>query len=719
MAVAVVASVFVAVVGALLALPGGNVVGDTTTNVRIDTPLPGLEPGDSVIQSFVATEDRLASVYVTFGTFNGTAECDITVWLEQRRGTADVGSGTPITSGEWACGDLADTGRFEVLDFTPLEDSAGQVFDVVIERTDDGTGQGVVVWAGAPKGDALPVIVDGEVVPDLSALVRAEYDPQPHRWDHMARTLERLGAYGPSWGAPLLFVMLVLALAIVLSATPLSLRSTRALLIVVAILAILRGLIWSAAIPAFEAMDEPAHFAYVQYVAEEHLLPGHVDNHEIFSPSLEAAIDELNVESTVPGDRPDYSEEGEERTESALDGVSSRGGGGAPGSMYAPFYYLPAVPFYEAAGDDILGQVALARLWSVLLGAVAAVLLVLVGRRLFPGSDVAQAAFVVAGVFQPMVAHQFAIVNNDAWVIVTGFAALALGLELTRRGRAPGLALLAGVVIGAGLLGKPFAIACAVPLAAGWVVGKFRARQRSLRVLGGEAGLVVVGVAATFGLWTLNAARLDLNTSEVPSSTATGQSLAEFLDVNFGGRLSAVKAIWGDQLWGDFGWVRIPLPEPVPWLIVAIEAALVLGLLIWAVVMVGGLLRARTARRAVVVTDGRRAAQPWTADSDAQLRSAPIPLDVRILILAVTIVGIVVTLYAAGWLYYASTGRNDLIQGRYALLAVPALLAGPALVLERLSHGRIRPAVVNVLAAFGMVSANLLGLLVVLEAFYG
>ncbi|WP_188037117.1 DUF2142 domain-containing protein [Actinotalea sp. JY-7885] len=704
---------FVALVVALLALPGGKVVGDTTTNITTTTVLPELEPGEPLVQPFVATEDRLAAVYVTFGTYFGSAQCDLEISLHEREPGPEPGTGPQVAERDWACSDLADSGRLQVLEFAPLEDSQGETFDLVVERVDDGAGQGAVVWAGAPDGEALPVIVDGVEDETLSAAVRPEYDPQPHQWDHIGRTLERLAAYGPAWGSAGVFAGLVVLLGALVSLGPLALRSTRTLVVLVALLAVVRGLIWSAAVPALEGMDEPAHFAYVQHLAEEGEFPGHVENREIFSERLHGTIEALNVESTTPGDRPDYSPGGEERTLEEVEDLSPTGGGGGPGSMYAPFYYLPGVPLYEAGGDDILSQIALVRLWSVLLGAAAAVLLVLIGRRLFPASGAAQGAFAVAGVMQPMVAHQFAIVNNDGWVVTAGFAALLVGLELAARGRAPRLALLAGVVIGAALLGKPFAIACAVPLGVGWLVGKVRFRERSLRVLAGEAGLVVLGFLLTYGLWTLNAARLELNTSEVPEQRATGQTVRDFLLTNFGGGQQALRTVWANQLWGNFGWVRIPLPTAVQSVIFWGLVLLALGLAAWAVVALVTLLRGWRARAA--------GARPGAGDGPrtAAVPGGPLPVDVRLLMVTVTIVGIVATLYAAAWVYYASTGQHDLLQGRYALLAVPAFLAAPALLAERFGRGRLPAPAVMIAIAAGMVGLNLLGLLLVLEAFYG
>ena len=710
----VVALAFVALVVGLLALPGGKVVGDTTTNTRFTTIVPALKPGELVVQPILSSNSRLSTIYVTFGTYYGSARCDVRVSLRERTAGALPGTGRQIASQDWSCTQLPDSGRFAALQFAPIADSKGESFDVVVERTDSGAGSGVAIWAGDPKGDAVPALVDGHVQA-FSTAIRGEYDPRPHRWDHMAQTLTRLAAYGPAWGSAGVFVGLVVLLGLLIALGPMVRRSTRTLAILVSLLALVRGLIWSAAVPALEGMDEPAHFANVQFLAEEHQFPGKVDNQGTFSARLFEAVAALNVESTTPGDRPDYSPGGEQRVEDEINSASANGGGGGPASMYAPFYYLPAAVLYDAGGGDFMTQIALARLWSVMLGVAAAVLLLIIGRQLFPRSSGAQLAFVIAGVLQPMIAHQFAIVNNDAWVIVAGFAALAVGLELARRGRAPGLAFLAGAVIGIGLLGKPFAIACVVPLAVGWLVGKVRARERSAWVIVKETGLILLGVTVTFGGWTLAAALLGLRTSGVPVSDGKVHGVRAFLEAQFGLGLGSARAIWADQMWGNFGWVRIPMPPPVPQCIFAIEIALLLGLGAWICVVVAGFVRRRRAQSASDPT----AATIVRGMTNSEIRTAPLPLDVRILMIGVTIVGIIGTLYAAAWVYYRSTGGNDLLQGRYALLALPAFIAGPALLIERFSGGRAKPVVANTIAAACMIAANMLGLLVVLEAFYG
>lgn len=705
---------FVGLVFALLALPGGTIVGDTTTNIRDTAVLPTITAGRPLIQPFVASQDGLARIAITFGTFGGASRCELTIELRAAAEENGVGTGELLEANTIDCLDIPDTYPIQALKFAPIEDSAGHRYDVVVRRsdaaaTDLGEIGAPAVWAGVPEGDAEIAVIEGNL-DGLSAAVRPTYDPEPRRWDHLRTTLERLGEYGAGWSGALPYVASLALLGVLLTLTPIAQRSTRTLVLVVCLLALLRGLVWSATVPPLHAMDEPAHFANVQFLAEEGEFPGSEDNPEVFSERLFGAVDDMNVEATTPGARPAYSAGAEEELRAELDSLSPEGGGGGPAAAYGPFYYMGAVPFYVVAPDDILMQLMFSRLWSVLLGVGAAGLLVLLGRQFFPGSSGAQAAFAVAGIFQPMMAHQFAIVNNDAWVITCGFAALAIGLALARRPRATLLVLAGGAVVGAALLGKPFGIAAAAPIGAGWLVGKIRGRERSPITYAKEVAAGLTGILATYGAWRVVSAYLGLSTQRLPSKPDVEPSLREFLLAQIGTGGTAARTMWADQLWGDFGWVRIPLPAIVTQPIFYAEIALVVALCVWALIAIVQWVR-RGRRRTGVARDAGR--------SIADISSTPLPLDVRILLCAVMIASMAGALYAAGFLYYLSSGQNDLLQGRYALLAIPAILAAPALLLERFTAGRVRPVVVNTVLAASMVVLNGVGIVLVHEAFYG
>lgn len=710
---------FLAVALVLVTRQGGTLVGDTTTNVRTTEVLPQMGPGDSVVQSFTATDPRLAAVQVTFGTYQGTAQCDLRVSLR----THDE----LVAERDWSCADLPDSTPVDVLTFEPRAEGDA-TYELTVERVDSDATGGVVLWAGAPAGDASVATVNGDET-ELSAVVRPLYDPEARWWDHLDEITDRMAAYGPSWGGVTAFAALVLSIGVLLAAATLAVRRPKLFLVAVAVLALVRGLVWAAAVPAFGAMDEPAHFSNVQFLAEERALPGQADNPGIYSPQLYSAQEDSNVSATAPGDRPPYTAEGEEQVLEDAAEASPLGGGGGPAAAYPPPYYVPAAAFYALGGESVFQKVDSARVWTVLLGVAGAVILVLLARRLFPRSAGAQAAFALAGVLQPMAAHQFAIVNNDAWVIVCGFAALLLGLELATRSRAAWLTLLAGVIIGFALLGKPFGIAVAAPLAVGWLLGKIRYREKSWSVLLREAGLVVLGVLATYGLWRVIALVVDIPAQRVPDGEGA-RSRRAFLDAQIGANGETAKRMWADQLWGNFGWVRIPFPEPIPTVIWYGLLALAVGVAAWVVLVVVDLVRRRSTLLApaeVTVaspaadsagTESAGADEP-SADTTVERRTDELPLDVRILVMVSMVASIVVVLYAAAWVYYASTGANDLLQGRYALLAVPAILALPALLLERFSRGRIAPLIVNCVVAASMGGLLLLGLKRTLEYFYG
>ena len=70
----------------------------------------------------------------------------------------------------------------------------------------------------------------------------------------------------------------------------------------------------------------------------------------------------------------------------------------------------------------------------------------------------------------------------------------------------------------------------------------------------------------------------------------------------------------------------------------------------------------------------------------------------------------------AGYLNYHRTGRNDLIQGRYALMLLPAIVALPALALRTL-RPRISPLVPTLGAAAALVMLNVGGVALVVERF--
>ncbi|MCL2090417.1 MAG: glycosyltransferase family 39 protein [Micrococcales bacterium] len=683
---------------ALLAAPGDPIAGDSKTALAGEGLITTLEPGDAVVQTTTAEHDRLAAVDLTFGTYFGEARCTLRVEVRDDDGDPRSAEGRLLVADEVSCADVPDSSPVRI-QFEPLERSAGLSYDVVVRRTDRGPGQGVAVWGAGALDDTPAAVVDGQ--PDArTVLLRLSYDPQPRWWDHLGTVVSRMGVYGPVWAAPGPFGAMLLVMIAGLAAVPWLVRRPRAFLVLVCLLALARGLLWSAVLPPLWGMDEPAHLSNVQHIAVEHRLPGQADD-AVFSDQVHLAWEKMAHWS--------YSDDGARETVQEVGAASSAGGGGGPASTYAPPYYAGGAAFYSLGGDDFFSTVAAVRVWSVLLGVAAAVVLVLVGRRLFPTSPVAQTAFALAGILQPMAGHQFAIVNNDAWVILAGFASFLVALALAERGKAPWLSLGAGLLLGAAVLGKPFGVAVAVPLVVGWLIGKVRHRVRSVRVLVTEGALGAAGLLVTYGTWLVVARLLGIADPQVPYADGA-RSVWRFLYAQVGPEASALRRMWGDQLWGNFGWIHIPYGSPVTWALFGGGVLVAVGMTGWLVVAV----RRYWPRRGPAAP-GEAPEQPEPGRPAAE---QPVETDIRLAVTAAMLLGIVVVLYAAAWVYYRSSGLNDLLSGRYGLLALPAILAAPPLLAQRFG-GRRSAVVVAVVLAVAMLLLLLGGWNNTLHTFYG
>ena len=468
---------FLAVVAAALVQPGRSISGDVSEHYMLSAPLPAVAVDKPFTSTIVAKEDRLSGLSVIFATYMGSISCTLDARL-----TDDV-TGAVVGSDSIDCATIGDNAETAVVSFPAIPGSVGHAYDLTLSLA-PGSINGPSVWTTAQHDDAVVLA----------------YDPQPRMAGHIAEILQRIDVFGPAWATPVgILAVLVFALGamVVLFTRP------RWGLVAVLVLVLLRGLLWSALIPPLQGMDEGAHFASVQYMATEGRLPNPNapgQPHTPYSASLTVASQAMHVSNFPPTDRPDYSPSAAEALAAADAAAGTASDGAGPAAGYPPGYYGLAVPLYLLAPDDTVAQVNAIRLLSVLLGVVATGLAWGFGREVFGRRRWAQAALAVGVALEPMVAHQFAIVNNDALVIVAAFGALWVGARLTREARAPRLMLLAGVLVGIGLLGKPFAAAAVIPVAIGWVLGKLQHRVKDARALIGEPLLAAAGVLATYGV---------------------------------------------------------------------------------------------------------------------------------------------------------------------------------------------------------------------------
>lgn len=463
----------------------------------------------------------------------------------------------------------------------------------------------------------------------------------------------------------------------------------RGALILLLAASFLKGLVWMASLPPWEGPDEPAHFAYVRTLAEEHRLP--VFGPDQFDADLLRTLrttqfatdDWLSQRDFGPGrDGPGEATLPPGRTPS--DQLARRGDSAG---AYAPVYYLAAVPFYYLGRPwGIIGSLYAVRLLDLILGLLAVYCTVCAGRALWPTSG---GLPLVAGgllAFQPMFTQGTAMVNNDAGAYALGAAAIAVGTTALRGAPSWRWGAAVGALVGLGFVIKPVAA-----LVGGALVVLFLLRAataRAMRSALAEAGAAVVAGFATAGSWvvfsyiTRGGAASQLN-DFAPSGS---HSLRSYLALVRADNFHYLASTWIDSVWGNFAWLNTRLPTGAYF---AIGSVLVLA-------AAGLLFCFAPLRRVRLSTAG--------------------PLPTQVLFLVSAVVGGMVFLQITDGLFFLRSG-GLLLQGRYLLTAGSALVLCLLIGTTAWVAPRFHAAAAMTLLG-GMIALNALSVGVLWQRFY-
>ncbi len=697
-AAAVAAGALVLFIGILLGRSGGPVEADTTEHVKPNAVIGPLTTAPTVEQRFTARADELSSITMRFGTGGGVSRCKVGVRL--------TSVGTEVASRVIPCAALTpDSAPFEILRFAPQRESNGREYQLDLSLAEAG-GQSVGVWAGTEPDGLLPPAQFGDDPLPVSAELHTRYGGDHHAWDQITLALRRLEQYRP-WFQSAAVVALTAVAAFAALVLLVVARGRRAVALLI-VLVVAKGLLWAAIIPPLEAPDEPAHVAYAQFMAEAHRIPKRdvtqlsLPPELIYSPQLTGLIDALHQESQTTGDRPDFQPGGDPSAveNSAHQSPDANGNGAAAG--YAPVFYAPAAVLYKLSPGPLLTRIEVMRWWSIALGALAGWFSLLIGRRVFPRYEGAAIALAVACVLQPELSQQTAVMNNDTLAIAGGAASILVAVELVSpaNARARWLCFLGGAALGITMF-KSFGVAIAPVLLVAWFIGRARAPQGERPSIPHEIGQTIAGLGITYGAWALFAAVFDFRGASLADLTPSDnpKSLSKYIEILQKDWYRAIRVNWIDQLWGDFSWVDTPFPTWVQSTILVLTLAGIAVVFAWAVVVVGRLVR----RRYEETPNGL----------DAELVETWAHTLICLLFVAVTFVFFL----GLGFLNFHRTGRNDLIQGRYALMLTPAILAAPTLALRSL-WPRLNPSLPMVMTAGFVTALNIGAIALIVDRFY-
>jgi hypothetical protein len=347
----------------------------------------------------------------------------------------------------------------------------------------------VAVWFLPPAGHKRSLIASAGAVFARAALFRP-------------------GVVG-AWTYPfLLFVLLPLTwiaslLALARAAMGRSLRlHGRALRpgVLIVLVAFANAGSWALITPAFNAPDEPDHFAYAQYLAETGHAPARTpDARPAYSTDQALALNAVDVFSQVslPDGRPPWlalEQSAWERARTRIPHSTGNGGGvTVAASPHQPAYYALLAPAYALVrSQSAFSQLTMMRLVSALLGALVALCAFGVVRELLPAQPLAAVAAGLLVAFHPMFGFISGAVNNDNGIN----AAAALSLYLLIRALRRRLTWRIAVALGATLAIAPFMKETGYEIYPAVAVGLLgvlwrRHRLEDLRALGALAGAFI------------------------------------------------------------------------------------------------------------------------------------------------------------------------------------------------------------------------------------
>lgn len=224
-----------------------------------------------------------------------------------------------------------------------------------------------------------------------------------------------------------------------------------------ALLAFVSAACWSLITPPFLAIDEPDHFAYVQYLAETGRLPS--SSQDEYSQEEQIALRDLHHSEVRfrPEGHPIYTVAEQSALSHDLSQPLSRLGQGGTGvsASEPPLYYaLEVIPYALGSNESILDRLELMRLLSALMAGVTVLFVCLFLREALPAAPWAWTVGGFGVAFGPLLGFASSTVNPDALLFTLSaalFYCLARGF---RRGLTRRLALTIGVLSAAGFLTK-------------------------------------------------------------------------------------------------------------------------------------------------------------------------------------------------------------------------------------------------------------------------
>jgi len=363
---------------------------------------------------------------------------------------------------------------------------------------------------------------------------------------------------------------------------------------------------YSFVFPLGQAPDEPAHFQYVLFIAQQGRLPhfyaddvGYESYQAPLYYTLSAAVCKLSWALTGSPDSEGLVAEqppSELQAREADEELVRRLGTNSLVPAQQHRLALAALRWAQALNLPQRRAWHAVRLFTVLLGAIGVLLCYRIILVVFPGRPHLAAMVAAAVAFQPMYVHISSAVGNDPPTVVVLGAAVLMMLLVLRDGPSPANVAVLGVVLGLGMLTKD-SVNIAIPVAVLsliWAVGKRHEPAPSRSFFAGLGrwlaslrwalllrwGALMVAVALAVGSWWY--VRNTMLYGKPVHYPANVQ-----IQISWDFYFIYPEWLWRAlhislpmtfrNFWAGFGWTSVALPLPVYWVLFGLSLVPALG----------------------------------------------------------------------------------------------------------------------------------------------
>jgi hypothetical protein len=290
-------------------------------------------------------------------------------------------------------------------------------------------------------------------------------------------------------------------------------------LLVLALVAVVEAVTWTAVMPPLQGPDEVSHFAYTQKIVEAHTIPWHAvgaappEGNQPYSTELVGALLTAGIGPSWgnPTGRPAGTEVDERMWDRLRRGYATAdraNGLFTPSMRNPPAYYLyEAVPYAALRSASLFDRAFAMRLANVPLLVVVLVFCWLIAGELLGGRLWLQTLATAAVALQPQLIHMTATINPDLALAAIWCAALWLMIRILRAGPARARVVwLVALVVLSGLT-QPRGVALALPavttLALAWRARHPSASLRTRRALRGGLAALYAGTVLFLAYYAL------------------------------------------------------------------------------------------------------------------------------------------------------------------------------------------------------------------------